>query len=126
MGLADVRGWLAGRSGRGEFWLSILGLVILNVILNLTVGNPAVTSLISTPFWLVIAARRLHDFGRTGWWGLIPFVVGFVVGFAGGAGVHIPSTTALGINALTALAMIGTIGAIPGAKGPNRFGERPA
>src|ERR1700760_520343 len=66
----------SGRAARSEFWywqlfLVVAGLValIVDAIIGLR-GN-----LIGTTFWLVtlvpsiaVAARRLHDVGRSGWW----------------------------------------------------------
>lgn len=117
-----VGGFLGGRSERGEYWLSVLGLFAFNLVLNFTVGDPLLTSFISLPIWLVIAARRLHDFDRRGWWGLIPFALGFVLGFIG-AFVAIPPLLTMMINSGAMLTTVLVIGFTPGTAGPNRFGE---
>lgn len=118
-----LRGALTGRSNRREYWLSILGLVVLNVVLTAGLQNPMLTSLISFPIWVFIASRRLHDFGQTGWWSLIPFGAGFVLGLARGAGIPFSSSAETMTNAAVMLVMLIVVGSVPGAPGPNRFGE---
>lgn len=115
-------GILGGRSERGEYWLSILGLFALNVVLNLVFRNPLLTSFISLPIWIVIATRRLHDFNRSGWWSLIPFAIGFFLGFVG-AVAPIPMVVKTLINLGATAAAVFIIGFKPGDDGPNRFGE---
>lgn len=94
MGFADaVRSVLGkyatfeGRASRSEFWYFVLFLVIVNIILNIVdisvLGTTMHTEqgdigIISSLFSLAmllpnlaVAARRLHDVGRTGWWLLL-------------------------------------------------------
>jgi uncharacterized membrane protein YhaH (DUF805 family) len=126
MAMSDVggrSGWpMNGRSGRKEFWLSVGVLMALNVALSLVL-DPVLTSLISLPVWIFIATRRLHDFERSGWWSLIPFGVGFVMGFASGFGVPIPPAVVQLVNLAVMLAMVVIVGSIPGTPGANLFGE---
>ncbi|MEO1040418.1 MAG: DUF805 domain-containing protein [Pseudomonadota bacterium] len=79
-----------GRIGQNQYWVGVLILVLSNVFLTLI-------PLLGTLIWIaliyvgaVIAAKRLHDAGKSGWIHLIPWalsivlvVIGFMV--AGGA-----------------------------------------
>ena len=118
-----LRRMLGGRSDRGEYWVSVVALIVLNVVLNLTLRDPVLTSLISLPIWVVVASRRLHDFGQTGWWSLVPFGIGLLLGFLGGVGVHIPAAVVSLIHTGVALSTGAIIGFRPGTPGANRFGE---
>jgi uncharacterized membrane protein YhaH (DUF805 family) len=126
--IGQVRRFLGGRSRRGEYWLCVAVLVAANILAGLT-GLTLFISVALLPVWLVIAGRRLHDFGQTWLWGLIPFMLGFTIGFltawARRAGVRMPvdaATLALAGN-LVSLVVIVVIGAWPGTPGPNRFGS---
>lgn len=79
-----------GRAARSEFWYWMLfGLIgaIVTVVLDVVVFPDNDISPLNTLFSLVtllpslsIAARRLHDIDRTGWWQLIGMtLVGLVV-----------------------------------------------
>ncbi len=75
----------SGRASRSEFWWFWLFYVIVYIVLSVIggygsstatalVGLFAIGSLLPS---LAVAARRLHDIGRSGWWlliGIIPIV----------------------------------------------------
>ena len=76
-----------GRAGRAEFWYWFLACVIINIVLGIGdkfIGKPILAGLFSLATllpYLGVAARRLHDTGKSGWLlllGLIPFV-GFII-----------------------------------------------
>lgn len=76
-----------GRASRSEFWYFVLFLVIVNIILNIVdmsllntvmLTDAGKIGILSSLFSLAmllpnlaVAARRLHDVGRSGWWLLL-------------------------------------------------------
>jgi uncharacterized membrane protein YhaH (DUF805 family) len=65
-----------GRASRSEYWWFYLFTLLAGLaaeIVGSTVGNLA-TLVFFLPS-LALAARRLHDVGRSGWWFLLVFTV---------------------------------------------------
>ena len=96
----------SGRATRAEYWWWVLGTVVATILLSILDGiifgfgidgpsvfQPIFGLAILLP-GLAVTARRLHDIGRTGWWqllwwaigflGAIPFVAMLVVAVVGG------------------------------------------
>jgi uncharacterized membrane protein YhaH (DUF805 family) len=77
----------SGRARRTEYWMFFLFNVIIGVVLEV-IGLVIKTQIIYYLYalavlipGLAVAARRLHDTGRSGWWlliGLVP-IVGAIV-----------------------------------------------
>jgi uncharacterized membrane protein YhaH (DUF805 family) len=65
-----VFAYLNGRSSRGEYWIGIALLLLVGI--GLAVANISGASAAVTFLWILVWARRLHDFGRSGWVILIP------------------------------------------------------
>jgi len=76
----------AGRARRKEYWMFVLFNVIISIVLGfidgmMGTGGHSGIGLLGGIYTLAVllpaiavAARRLHDTGRTGWWLLIAFV----------------------------------------------------
>jgi len=70
----------SGRATRQEYWMYVLIYLIIYIVL--AVVDAAIGILLLAPIFslvmlvpsISIAARRLHDTGRTGWWQLIGFI----------------------------------------------------
>ena len=123
MRFSGLKNFLRGRSTRREFWVSVIILIVVNITVEGVTENALLTSAISLPAWLVIAQRRLQDFGRSGVWGLSPFFSSFLLGVLKGAGAPISDYVLSVAIGLITVAIILVIGLIPGDRQENRFGR---
>ena len=138
-----------GRVGQGAFWIGFLILVGAWVVSHLFLVLAPVIWLALLYPWVCLFAKRLHDFGRSGWLILVPFVVAvvavtcaFVFGGIGAMGTiwtiategEEPSAWATAISGMGAMlgflavaglvkvAFILWVGLSKGADGPNAYG----
>lgn len=111
MSFVDLYLRVNGRVARRTFWLhGVLALLVAGLIFNAVLDIAGITgdnvdrlvNLVLIWPLLAIAAKRIHDFDRSGWWVLLHFVP--VVG---------------------SLALIVVLGCMPGTHGANRFGTDP-
>ena len=141
----------AGRAPRREYWLWVLFCGVVSAVLHGLEGAGGqgaiggAWSLATFLPGLAVAARRLHDTDRSGWWLLLPALVLAVLGVA--AGMVMVEVAAAGgqLNAATVAAMSPRLMALVfsgaawlvvvglflvwfcsrGTAGPNRFGPDP-
>ena len=73
----------SGRARRSEYWWFFLFVQLVTQLPSLII--PPLGSIVSLGAFLVtfipslaVTARRLHDIGRTGWWQLVWYLLGFV------------------------------------------------
>jgi uncharacterized membrane protein YhaH (DUF805 family) len=113
--------WLRDRAGRREYWAYVGALIVISLFLRFV---PPLASLVGTAILAFVQVRRLHDFGRSGWWALgvavAPLTLGVPVFFATSS-----EDAAAAVAALVTLGAIVWIGAVPGDPGDNRFGPAP-
>jgi uncharacterized membrane protein YhaH (DUF805 family) len=127
---------ITGRSGRARYWIA-MG-VYFAVYVSATYAHlPFLLLQVALPLvWIaLIAAPRLHDFGRSVGWAFTPmatgFVGGFVLGFWKALSSPDPSLLARAgvieqlLVGLVSVAFMIWLGAVPSNTGPNRFGPSP-
>lgn len=78
----------SGRATRSEYWYFILINMAISIILAAVDRSIADGGILYTVYSIIVfipsiavAARRLHDTDRTGWWQLIIFIpiIGFII-----------------------------------------------
>ncbi len=134
----------SGRSSRSETWWYVLFVAVLTVgtvWLDRWLGSPitklgtgairlsvAVALFIPT---LSVATRRFHDVGLSGYWILLYWLVGVAqrstLLINRGLGGKPDNALAIGVALVgwAAVALVLVILALPGVRGPNRYGPDP-
>lgn len=138
-----------GRLRRSHFWIGVLIVFGINVVLGWIPLIGFIASLATIWANVAISVKRLHDMGKSGWFVLAPYVIGFVLGIIGVVimfgGIAASGMTesyfednpaailglmgpAFGLFALAGLvgfAFLLWIGLTDSEKGENRFGPNP-
>lgn len=133
-----------GRIGRQVFWIGWLMLLGAHVVAGWIPLVGQVIGLIAVFAWVCLCTKRLHDMGRSGWWQLLPILLGpvLIIGSALSIGVgailgEITNTdwaALAGVGGLlvsVAIAFVAVaaftlwVGVAEGQPGENRYGEPP-
>ena len=113
--------WFRARCGRTEYWLFAGALTAIALVAS---SWPAIACLaFGVGLWL-LAARRLHDLGRSGWWAALLPATQVLAALALGT-TNIAAETILGVASVATLASVVGLGALPGEPNANRFGPVP-
>jgi uncharacterized membrane protein YhaH (DUF805 family) len=121
------------RIGRPMYWACIVLVVLLSLGLGLVTKSNATSGL--AVVWIMLYGWRLHDIGRSAWWGLGAVVamlaiilVALTAAFKlyGADDPRFETTASIGMIVAFLLQLGFTIwlGCARGDEGPNRFGER--
>jgi uncharacterized membrane protein YhaH (DUF805 family) len=141
-----------GRIGQKDYWVAVLILIVAWIVSHaLHVLAPLIWLLLIYP-WVCVIAKRLHDFGRSGWVILVPVAVDIAAlclaivfggaslvsaGYAAWSGGFDPSTWAvllgavgamlvfLGIAGVVKIVFLLWVGLHAGDPGENRYGPPP-
>ena len=135
-----------GRIGRQVFWIGWLMLLGAHVVAGWIPLIGQVIGLVAVFAWVCLCTKRLHDMGRSGWWQLVPVVLGpvLIVGSAMsiGFGAILGEITNIdtdwaalagvgGLLVSVAIAFLSVagftlwLGIAEGQAGENRYGEPP-
>jgi uncharacterized membrane protein YhaH (DUF805 family) len=141
-----------GRMSQKDFWMSALVLFVAWVVSHAFHVFAFLIWLLLIFMWVCVYAKRLHDFGKSGWLTLLPFIVGaaavtlgLIFGGLGAIGAVFamithgvePSSWAtmfagfgimavfLCIAALAKFIFLLWVGLSPGDPGENRYGPPP-
>jgi uncharacterized membrane protein YhaH (DUF805 family) len=68
-----------GRIGRQAFWIGWLMLLGAHVVAGWIPVLGQVIGLAAIFAWVCLCTKRLHDMGRSGWWQVLPIVLGPVL-----------------------------------------------
>lgn len=114
---------LMGRINRTTYWLT-LGVLVLALAGFALLTHRRLTTV--EGILVFVCVPRLHDIGRSGWWVLLGVgleVAAIAVGLLAFPPEQSPEV--MGATVLVIFALLAWLGAIPGDREANRFGDRP-
>lgn len=115
----------SGRASRSEYWWFALFLIIVGTVLGIA-GN-AISTVFSLATFLpsiAVAARRLHDSDKSGWWQVAPLGSGILTAVLAAAEINILAF-ACGVFAVVSVVLVLVWLIKTGTPGSNRFGPDP-
>jgi uncharacterized membrane protein YhaH (DUF805 family) len=111
--------WLRGRSSRREYWVYIGLLIAIGLAFSHIAPALSIAGALTLLF---VQIRRVHDFGRSGWWAFGSWIAPLLcLPLMLVATLDITNT----VGELLTLALTALVGAIPGDAKENRFGPPP-
>jgi uncharacterized membrane protein YhaH (DUF805 family) len=133
------------RIGQKDFWIGVLILFGANLVAGLIPLIGWIASLVLIWCGIALTAKRLHDFGKSGWLQVVPMAVCMVVGAIGMmmTGMGVLMSSLWGGDPFTAMAAFGGmfavfsftgliwllfllwVGLSKGDVGPNQYGPAP-
>jgi uncharacterized membrane protein YhaH (DUF805 family) len=135
-----------GRIGRQAFWIGWLMLLGAHVVAGWIPLIGQIVAIAAIFAWVCLCTKRLHDMGRSGWWQIVPVVLGPVlvvgsvmsIGFSAILGEITNTDTdwaalagvggllvSVAIAFVSAAAFTLWVGVAEGQTGENRYGEPP-
>ncbi|NQE64549.1 DUF805 domain-containing protein [Caulobacter sp. RHG1] len=101
-----------GRIGRQAFWIGWLVLLGVNVVAGWLPLIGWAISLATIYASVCIHSKRLHDMGQTGWWQVLPWVLGPILVFGAVASVGLSALGAAFNGGEPSMAMLASIGGL--------------
>jgi uncharacterized membrane protein YhaH (DUF805 family) len=101
-----------GRIGRQAFWIGWLVLLGVHVVAGHLPLIGQVLSLAAVFAWVCLSTKRLHDMGRTGWWQLLPILLGPVLVIGSAISIGFGAILAEMTNGDASLAALAGVGGL--------------
>lgn len=101
-----------GRIGRQAFWIGWLVLLGVNVVAGWLPLVGWVISLATIYASVCIHTKRLHDMGQTGWWQVLPWVLGPILVFGAVASVGFSALGSAFNGGEPSMAMLASLGGL--------------
>ncbi|WP_184717168.1 DUF805 domain-containing protein [Caulobacter sp.] len=101
-----------GRIGRQAFWIGWLVLLGVNVVAGWLPLIGWVISLATIYASVCIHTKRLHDMGQTGWWQVLPWVLGPILVFGAVASVGFSALGSAFNGGEPSMAMLASLGGL--------------
>lgn len=101
-----------GRIGRQAFWIGWLVLLGASAVVNVIPGIGQVLMLGVIYCSVCVHTKRLHDMGQTGWWQVLPWVVGPVLVFGAIASIGLSALMTAVNDGEPSVALFASIGGL--------------
>ena len=101
-----------GRIGRQAFWIGWLVLLGVNVVAGWLPLIGWAISLATIYASVCIHTKRLHDMGQTGWWQVLPWVLGPILVFGAVASIGLSALGSAFNGGEPSMAMLASLGGL--------------